>query len=153
MLVLFIWVIIILLALILTFPIRMTLRGGMYGESEELEVGIYIYAVKFFSRKKVLSELRSNGKKMPKGINADSILKSIECIKSIVSIVSIGFWSEDMEPHQVALMNAFCGLLPYNALYFGKGTLRITFDICLSFSLLQIIMDFSSILKAQKEGK
>lgn len=153
MLVLFIWFIVIFQALVLNFPLSMTLKGGLYADIGEFDVAIYLYSIKCVSYKKRITDLKMKEKRKDLEFNANCIKKSIECIGSIVSVVNIGFWSMDIEPHQVSLMNSFCRLFPYGVVYFGKGEERVNYDICLTFSIFQIIIDIIAILKAQKEGK
>lgn len=156
MLVLFIWLIIILIALILTFPFTITVKGGLYGLDEKIDIGVYLFSVRLVNKK--LSLVKKNNlidkkEKKHRSLNARGLNKALRCLSGLVERANIGFWGESIEPHQIALLNSFSSFITNKGLYFGKGEERITFDIILCFSIIQIIIDYFAILKAQKEGK
>lgn len=160
MLVLFLWFIIILLALVFTYPIRVAVKGGVYGRGGVLSVSIYISSVKLFSIHKQLEEeveegIRKSGKKA-KGrslrLNTNAIKELIERGFYLVDRVSLGFWG-DVEPSQIAVINPFLGNFLDKSVYFGRGEERITFDLMIRFTIIQIIIDFFAILNVQGEGK
>lgn len=160
MLVLFLWFIIILLALILTYPIRIAVKGGVYGREGVFSVSFYISSVKLFSlhkqfEREVTKGILKNDKKAKERrlkLNANAIKELIKRGTYLVDKLSLGFWG-DVEPSQIAIINPFLGNFLDKSIYFGRGEERITFDLMIRFTVIQIIIDFFAILNVQREGK
>lgn len=160
MLVLFIWFFIILLALIFTYPISVAVKGGVYGREGMFSVSFYISSVKLFSLHKQLERAVKEGKQ--KGdkkakerslkLNTNALKELIERGAYLVDKVSLGFWG-DVEPSQIAIINPFIGNFLNKSIYFGRGEERVTFDLMIRFTIIQIIIVFFAILNVQMEGK